>query len=934
MIKKLINFLPLIVLLLSLNIPTKGYAGVQCGNGSGELSPTCSDSQVCMKCSRTTSCQDTNNGSALRTDYGHCVDKSLIPSNEDNDINLQMSPPFYTSEPMEGHPYCNIITTCSISDGNFSIVMGQNKDFDRPLAPCLPLAKYNDYDVNKTGGECTFCSLFKVFFDTISKVAQKADVTFSKSMVPVVAVGFALWLVVYILGYLSSFETRDVKDAFQEIVTKGALVVVSVIILTNGSCNFYNTFINPVYETFLRGAKVALNVSLEGGGQLGAETAELSTSSASEGLPVSMKESIVGTMTAMERVISKLRALGSSLMCYSWEKAILYIIPRFSYLITGLFYWIMAMAMIVIVPFLMIDIVFELGVAVALLPFAIASYPFKQMRQYSKKVWETFLNSGFGFLFMALVIVMILAVFEQSVSLSMKEALGEESLGEDWGGLFSSSNNEDKMDTYLKSIAWFRGPFLQLLFCFVLAWSVMNLGKEFADEFASSISSTTIGSSVATMGFSSVKGMSKRVLSPIGNKASEKISHATAAAIRAPGKWVNSARMNGWKKKASQGVAQADGSMITTKGRSTYITTADGRQIKQSKRLFGLGTKTTEYSNINGIVAKTVSKKGTWFGMADGTKTSVSLQGPMAKAMFGADGSIDYDVYKRMGAGLSDAQREQLDKNVFGYISQSHFNGQSNGGRIVSQRFERDANGKMRQISVNADGETIITELDMRSPANGYKGRFMLSRARVKADGSTMILSTDGLQNKVEEFKSSGGSSIGEISANQVAGKHGSFERRSAVVQSRYYNAQTAQESLIHEDHKLYNAFGQYAGSINDRGEFIDKDGKVIARKMRDEEGNEMGRSRFGEQDPYSVKMGPDGHMRKFEYQEDGTIKWGDEVDNKPVIFEAVDGSGTFSFQNGRMTNKATGETYGGGRASSGRYDKQFNKANNLFNNM
>lgn len=804
---------------------------------------------------------------------------------------------------------------------------------------CLPLTKYNDYDVSK-GKDCTFCALFEVFFDTISKVAQKADDAFSKAMIPVVAIGFAIWLVVYMLGYLASVETRDIKDAFQEMVTRGGLVVLTVVILTYGSCRFYNDFINPVYETFLRGANVALKVELDGGGQLSAEAAQLTTTK-SGGLPATMKSNIVETMTAMERVITKLRALGSSLMCYSWKKRILFVIPRLSYLVTGLFYWIMAMVMITIVPFLMIDIVFELGVAVALLPFAIASYPFKQMRQYSKKVWETFLNSGFGFLFMALVIVMILAVFEQSVNVSMAEALGQDALNESWGGLFDSTNNEDKMDTYLKSIAWFRGPFLQLLFCFVLAWAVMNLGKEFADEFASSISSTTIGSSIATMGFSSVKGMSKRILAPIGNQLSDKVNHAAAAAIRAPGKWigqgVSNARMKRWDRKAKKGgTTDSNGTTTNVKkgifGTRIYSVRADGTRVRQRKNIFGR-VRVTEINNIGGLVS-TKKIKYNRKGAVSSISNNVVANDRLSQHLITDDGAIDKDVYNRMSEGLSEEEKKKLDEKVFAYITQKNLNKKTSKGAIVSQRFEQMPDGKMRMIAITSKGETIITELDMKQLSGGSNSmRYLLKQSIMKQNGDVTILSTDGIQNKIEEFKSSGGRSIDEINANQMADKHGSFERKSAVTQSRYYNEETARESLIREDQKLYNGMGQYAGYINERGEFVDKHGKVVARQMRDEDGNEMRRRSLGEHEGYSVKMAPDGHMRQFEYREDGTIKWGKEADDKPVVFEAVDGSGTFSLQNGRLTNKSTGETYGGGRASDSRYDKQFRKADNLFSN-
>lgn len=808
---------------------------------------------------------------------------------------------------------------------------------------CLPINKYNDYDVNKTGGTCSLCAIFEVFFDTLNGLAKRADKAFSSPMISVVAVGFAIWLAIYLLGYLSSFETRDIKDAFQEIIIKGALVILSVVILTNGSCNFYNSFINPVYETFLRGAKVALKVDLGSENKVDSSAAVVSGKvSDGGGLPQTMKSSIIETMTAMERGVSKMRAIGSSFMCYSIskEKRILYIIPKFSYLLTGLFYWVMAMAMITIVPLLMIDMVFELTVGMVLLPLAIASYPFKPLRQYSKKVWETFLNSGFAFLFMALVVVMILAVFEQSIKDAFVgiEINGEDASQKDWAGLFDITKNDDKlMDVYLQKLGWFGFPAMEMLFCFVLAWAVMNLGKEFADEFASSISSTTIGSSIGTMGFSAVKGMSSRVLAPIGNAASEKAGHAAASVVRGTagfvGGKVQKARMNGWQRKASQGTRQADGTTVYT-GRdwlgrkATYTQSADGTISKQRKRLFGImGDKKVEMNNIGGITIKQKTKYN-----RDGTvkkiSDSVTARDRLAKELISADGSIDGKIYNKLSENLSPEQRAAFEQKVFAFVASKNLNSKTKGsGNTISQSFERGEDGKMRQISKTDKGETVITEMQM------VGNRFILSRAIVDANGNAMVMTTDGLKNKLEEYKTSGGRTIDEISANQQANKHGSFERKTATGYSRYYNAQTASESLIKDETKLYNGVGQYSGYINDKGEFFDKNGKLVARIKRDEDGNEMRRGRFGEHEAYSVKTGPDGHMRKFDYRDDGSIKWGAEVDSKPVVFEAVDGSGTFSLQNGRLTNKQTGETYGGGRASESRYSKQFREVNNLFDN-
>ncbi|MBQ8677846.1 MAG: hypothetical protein IJ529_05210, partial [Alphaproteobacteria bacterium] len=442
---------------------------------------------------------------------------------------------------------------------------------------CLPIKKLNSYEISK-GGSCTLCVIIKVVFNTVSKVAAKADSAFSASTIAAVIAGFAVWLAVYALGYLASVETRDAKDILQELLSMGAVVTLVVIILQNGSSNFYSAFINPVYETGLAGAQAALKSANY------TATGNMTVSQISGGLPASMGNSILSTMTAMESSVSKIRAFGSSMICYSWEKKVLLFIPRFSYLITGLFYWVMAMAIIIIVPLLMVDFVFELGAALALLPPAIGCYPFRATREFSKKVWETFLNSSFGFLFTSLVLIIIVKALEKCVEVSFKKS------GVSFDSLFTDSSGD--METFLTGFHWTGEVTVRMVFGFILAWACMNLGKQFAKEFAGSISSPGgksggLGSSVGTMFASAGKSTLAKVTAPTRHAASKWMGKTSRAIAQ----------------RATQSAANARDRRRTRRQQKRFdnaeqngnlIRNADGTTSIRRKRMFGLlGDKVT-----------------------------------------------------------------------------------------------------------------------------------------------------------------------------------------------------------------------------------------------------------------------------------------------------------------------------------------------------
>ena len=467
---------------------------------------------------------------------------------------------------------------------------------------CTPYCKYK----NQIKETCTLCSLFALVYKTVNQLGTKAVVNFSSSVAKIVVVAFGVWLAIQVLAFVSSVETRDLKDLISSIITQGFIVMLVFVILESGAARFFNTFVSPVYLT---GQKLAQEMfsdnitssaenALGSGGQSDKEVMQADNIdtkykliNSNGAFDNSMGISIIKTMTMMENRVRKFKALGSGLMCQSWVEATLFF-PRMIYLITGFGLWIFSMVLIIGVPFLMVDAVFQLGVAWALLPFAVGGFAFRVTRQYTKKVWETFLNSMFSFVFISIVVLLLLFVLQEAVTESVNTIQTQsvsptgETIQVSFDDMFTASADaKTYFEALLTSFHWGSWTFLKVIFVFILAWSVMNMAKELADDFASSISSTSIGSSIGAMAASTAKGMAVKASKPLGRELWRGTKRAGASVARAPFRAVGAAKRairNGWQnRRFARAQADADGKKVFTTKKGARHTMENGVVTKE-----------------------------------------------------------------------------------------------------------------------------------------------------------------------------------------------------------------------------------------------------------------------------------------------------------------------------------------------------------------
>ena len=671
---------------------------------------------------------------------------------------------------------------------------GQYSRGAKKVDSCVPYHQY------KAKEQCLLCPLFAIVFNTVSKVTAVSIAAFSNSVVRVVIVGFGIWLAIQILMFVSSIETRDIKDLLQNIITQGFLIILVVFILKTGAAQFFDTFINPVYETGQALASSMFDDCRDGESTLKCSEADKEVlqkkdnstiASIPNGLPASMGSSIINTMTMMENRVRKIKALGSSLMCQSWKDAILFIIPHFGYLLTGLGIWLLSMVIIIGVPFLMIDAVLQLGVAGALLPFAVGGFAFKSTRQYSKKVWETFLNSMFAFLFISIVVLIILGAVQAIITESTNIFKTQHFSFDD---LFISYEKSSLIayDAVLQQFGWFSMPFLKLAFVFILAWSVMNMSKEFADEFAQSISSTSIGSSIGTMAASTAKGMAVKAGKPMASKLGKEALNTGNKLLKGGGRAIRRQKFNKQAeklekaKKSAQDSSQKINTSQEGKGdpKSSVTTNTENGQITQVEQSGNKTTSTTvlqdgstsivtmengvkvsELRDKNGVITDikydkkgarveversahfTITRKYDKDGNLIDTKTKANSRRAdyLLNNPKGEFSKADLD---KMMEGMSEEQKAA----TFAAVGQQILNNRiknNKKGKIVSEEVVYcDYEQGFMEIKKTTDkGEVIFEKVEIKGKVLKTTSTFVDEKGRVTQ------MSSDGIHNKIEKFR-------------------------------------------------------------------------------------------------------------------------------------------------------------------------------------
>lgn len=694
----------------------------------------------------------------------------------------------------------------------------QGEDFYQQELPSTKTCKISDYKNSFT--VCIFCEIFKILFNTATEVSALAFEALSEAVSYVVIIATAIWISFTILRYISSFEAKEPRQMIKEILNKIFIVLFVLATLSFGPQEIMKWTLEPIFNTGMELAKMTSKNSA----MIDCSDFQVVETG---GLPKSMGINILCVVKTIQDSFLDILSLGSTAICIGFfEQSFLKIpiFPHFGYVLTGLGLWVSAILILIIYPWLLIDSVLKLSVAVSLLPAAVGAYAFNSTRKYTAKVWETFLNSMFNFVFLSIILFVLISMINDTIEKAdMKELI------------------TDDLDpkSLLEKLGWWTTTFLQVCFAIILGWAVLGEGSSFASDFSGGMSfNQNIGGNVGTTAMSGVKGTALPVL-----KGAAKVGASASAAVGSSIKEkANSAKINRQAKSiknSKHSTIDKDGNITQSyknwKGQTvtrSLNVDANGNKMITNSKTDSKGNTTTTQTDKFMSASVTKDKNGNVTG------ENFEMKAAGTKYMTNKDGSLNQVAVQAMMQN-SLHNPEMVQKAIMIQVMKDRF-GEGNGlnknfvAQNVQMTKDEKGNNVLEMVQKNKDGTTQRAKMVL-----GDKRALVELETTDKKGSASKTVSSDGVFKKEES-------------------KRFDSQGRVTVKSSRYdveahFKGGTPIDSLGTLSKKIQEAGTMYSendintmkGNMKASGNMNGKKGQIIDRYKYNEDGTLESASRY-----------------------------------------------------------------------------------------
>lgn len=356
---------------------------------------------------------------------------------------------------------------------------------------CLPLpVKYAQIQT------CILCPLFNVILNTDQTIATKSFNALASSFRSLILIVLALFVAYHTLMVVSAFTKQDTPKYLSTLMVQGFKVLVAAWLLTDPAY-VYNYVINPLMQAGLEfGIELMLDKDANTATFKGLTNEEMSAMPSGV-IGQNLLASVMASIKLFNRTAAQMPAIGSSLMCISTHAAA-HILPDFSMLIEGALVFAFGWLIILAASFYLLDSVVRFGIFCALLPFLIASWPFKVTKQYANAGWKIFMNAFFNFVMMGIIIGLNSELIAQGLT-------GSKGGMDELEAAINGSNVDE-----LKELMDISGTdFLVLVACCLFAFKLVAQINDLASDISGGGGGTAIGSKIGSLAAQAVKKTAK-----------------------------------------------------------------------------------------------------------------------------------------------------------------------------------------------------------------------------------------------------------------------------------------------------------------------------------------------------------------------------------------------------------------------------------------
>lgn len=396
----------------------------------------------------------------------------------------------------------------------------------------IPVRWYNN-------SKCTFCSMLGGVYWVANDIAQKSLAKFAGSFAILIALGMLIWIAMKTFAFVSSMTKQDAAKYITEMLKQSYKFMIAFFLLI-----YYNEaflyIILPLLDAGLSFGLEFVNViSIEerfkdASGGVVKSLLDLKNWADLKNLYPDYHRNIENglypfeTYARLENLAynvnlnyALLQTIGSGLVCLGWNYMIGFLGDNweiglgFACVIYGTCFSVFGFFLCLAFVFYLFDAVVQLGIVGGLLPFLIASWPFKITSKYTSTGFKMLLNSIFTFMMMGVVVKISITLISKAVGLNVKRSSEDVGANDDNMELSGLVEAMDTIDTekLRAMVNVLSVGFCLFMFANIMGFLLLSRVHELVNRFAGGGMKPS-APSIATMGASTVKGMATKLAAP------------------------------------------------------------------------------------------------------------------------------------------------------------------------------------------------------------------------------------------------------------------------------------------------------------------------------------------------------------------------------------------------------------------------------------
>ena len=377
------------------------------------------------------------------------------------------------------------------------VMLFPSVSFAGEAADCKPIqSKLHELDA------CILCPLFEVILKTDQTIATKAFTALAKGFTNLLVVGLAIFIAFHTLILVSSFTKQDAPKYIGTLLMQAFKVMVAVLLLSNQDY-VYHYIIDPLMKTGLEfGLALLFNNSDSVINDFKNSIGTYKSRMPSGAIGEELLASVMAAVKAFSNAAADLPAIGGSLICVGTKEGFF---KNFDMILQGVLIFGFGWAITLSCCFYILDSVVRFGIFCALLPFLIASWPFKLTSQYTKKGWDIFMNAFFNFVMIGLVITLSSELIAHSLG------GGEAGSTDDVRQAIQNAINTNSVEN-LKNLMDISGKeFLVMIACCMFAFQLVHQINELATQMSGGGGGSPIGSGIGKVAAQAVNKVRKGI---------------------------------------------------------------------------------------------------------------------------------------------------------------------------------------------------------------------------------------------------------------------------------------------------------------------------------------------------------------------------------------------------------------------------------------